>query len=437
MAYEQVPDELKQLPRWGLFHKEWVPARNRYTKIPIDPRTGKGGKSNDESTWSDFETAVTAMAANGNADGLAFYFKPPYIGIDIDHVQAEIEAYAEGNHDSIVGDFMDRTQSYAETSLSGEGVHIIVMGTMPGDRRRHDNVEIYPDGRFFALTGNAFGAHTSTVTEVAPADLQHLYTQYVEPPQPLKPVMESNNRPAMTLRQDQMLHFRLMPDARYRYLIGRSPLESLQDAITLDNEATKNNMDVMDKQINPAGKLTIDHYLAHGEDLESARDEFEKANSGENSGRLMVLPDGFSYDQIEMKTDVFKALAANSAYSADQISKAFGVPSDILGGGASTESQHSNIDMIKATYLANLNTYVNPIVDELRQKMNAPDLELDIKDMLDVDDSILIGQVNTLVTSGAITPEQGQYMLTRSGFLPSGLPAYEPVKGGDNNDNQD
>lgn len=250
-------------------------------------------------------------------------------------------------------------------------------------------------------------------------------------------VMESNDRPAMTLRQDQMLHFRLMPDARYRYLIGRSPLESLQDSIKLDNEATKNNMDVMDKQINPAGKLTIDHYLAHGEDLEAARDEFEKANSGENSGRLMVLPDGFSYDQIEMKTDVFKALAANSAYSADQISKAFGVPSDILGGGTSTESQHSNIDMIKATYLANLNTYVNPIVDELRQKMHAPDLELDIKDMLDVDDSTLINQVNTLVQSGTITPEQGQYMLTRSGFLPSGLPAYQPVKGGDNNDNQD
>ena len=214
MAYEQVPDELKQLPRWGLFHKEWVPARNRYTKIPIDPRTGEGGKSNDESTWSDFETAVTAMAANDNADGLAFYFKPPYIGIDIDHVQTEIEAYAEGDHDSIVGDFMDHTMSYAETSLSGEGVHIIVKGTMPGDRRRHDNVEIYPDGRFFALTGNAFGAHTSTVAEVAPADLQHLYTQYVEPPQPLKPVMEPHEFEGVNDLDEQEIVDRMLASSK-------------------------------------------------------------------------------------------------------------------------------------------------------------------------------------------------------------------------------
>lgn len=252
-------------------------------------------------------------------------------------------------------------------------------------------------------------------------------------------VLESNDRPQMVLRQDQMLHFRLMPDPQYRYLIGRSPLESLQNALNLDDKASKSNMSAMENQINPAGKLTISNYLSDGKDLESAREEFEKANTGDNSGRLMVLPDGFDYTQLEMKTDVFKALADNSAYSADQISKAFGVPSDILGGGTSTESQHSNIDQIKATYLANLNSYVNPIVDELRLKMNAPDLELDIKDMLDVDDSTLIDQVSNLAKSGVLGAEQAQFILTRSGFLPDNLPEFKPlttqVKGGDESDN--
>ena len=170
-------------------------------------------------------------------------------------------------------------------------------------------------------------------------------------------VLESNERPQMVLRQDQMLHFRLMPDPQYRYLIGRSPLESLQNALNLDDKASKSNISAMENQINPAGQLKISNYLgdSDGKDLEAAREEFEKANTGDNSGRLMVLPDGFDYTQLEMKTDVFKALADNSAYSADQISKAFGVPSDILGGGTSTESQHSNIDQIKATYLENLN----------------------------------------------------------------------------------
>lgn len=250
-------------------------------------------------------------------------------------------------------------------------------------------------------------------------------------------VMENNDRPKMTLMQDQMLHFRLMPDPSYRFLIGRSPLESLQNALTIDDKSTQSNLNNLSNQMNPAGKLKIDNYIGNGQDLEDARDAFEKANSGENSGRLMTLPSGFDYEQFEMKTDVFKALVENAAFSADQISKAFGVPSDILGGGTSTESQHSNKDQIKALYLMNLNTYIHPILDELALKLHAPDLELDIKDMLDVDDSLMVSQIANLVDNGALGQAQGEYMLKRSGFLPNNLPKFEPLKGGEQNANQD
>lgn len=250
-------------------------------------------------------------------------------------------------------------------------------------------------------------------------------------------VMENNDRPKMTLTQDQMLHFRLMPDPSYRFLIGRSPLESLQNALTIDDKSTQSNLNNLSNQMNPAGKLKIDNYIGDGQDLEDARDAFEKANSGENSGRLMTLPSGFDYEQFEMKTDVFKALVENAAFSADQISKAFGVPSDILGGGTSTESQHSNKDQIKALYLMNLNTYIHPILDELALKLHAPDLELDIKDMLDVDDSLMVSQIANLVDNGALGQAQGEYMLKRSGFLPNNLPKFESLKGGEQNANQD
>lgn len=250
-------------------------------------------------------------------------------------------------------------------------------------------------------------------------------------------VMENNDRPKMTLTQDQMLHFRLMPDPSYRFLIGRSPLESLQNALTIDDKSTQSNLNNLSNQMNPAGKLKIDNYIGDGQDLEDARDAFEKANSGENSGRLMTLPSGFDYEQFEMKTDVFKALVENAAFSADQISKAFGVSSDILGGGTSTESQHSNKDQIKALYLMNLNTYIHPILDELALKLHAPDLELDIKDMLDVDDSLMVSQITGLVDKGALGQAQGEYMLKRSGFLPNNLPKFEPLKGGEQNADQD
>ncbi|KRO14233.1 portal protein [Lactiplantibacillus xiangfangensis] len=247
-------------------------------------------------------------------------------------------------------------------------------------------------------------------------------------------VAESNERPRMELSQDQMLHFRLMPDPSYRFLIGRSPLESLRDALTVDAKSNESNLKTLENQMSPAGKLKISGLINSDQDLSDARDMFEKANGGANAGRLMTLPDGFDYEQFEMKSDVFKALNENASYSAAQISQAFGVPSDILGGGTSTESAHSNIEQIKATYLSNLNTYVNPIVDELRNKSQSPDLELDIKDMLDVDDSILISQIKDLRSANAIDPVQAQYILKRNGFLPEDMPEFNPnltMKGGD------
>ncbi|GKT04423.1 phage portal protein [Furfurilactobacillus sp. WILCCON 0119] len=249
-------------------------------------------------------------------------------------------------------------------------------------------------------------------------------------------VMENNERPKLTLRDDQMLHFRLMPDPDYRFLIGRSPLDSLGDALTVAKKTMDSNLKSLNNQINAAGKLKITGMLNDDLDPSDARNAFEEANAGDNAGRLMVLPDGFDYSEFQMKADVFKALNENASFSADQISKAFGVPSDMLGGGTSTESQHSNSDQIKALYLSNLNTYVHPILDELKLKLHAPDLDLDIKDMLDVDDSTMIGQINDLVTSKALSPNQAQWMLQRSGFLPNGLPEYDANwEGGTKNGN--
>lgn len=179
--YEQIPNELRQLKRWGLFRKEWIEARKKYTKIPVSPFDGSGGKSNDENTWSDFDTALNALG-QWKTCGLAFYFKEPYLGIDIDHVSTEIEQYLNGDTtDNIVYDFLSRTNSYTETSLSGEGVHIITRGTIPGGKRRHKNVEMYQTGRFFALTGNGFGNPEQSIDDIKTDDIKFLYEKYIDP----------------------------------------------------------------------------------------------------------------------------------------------------------------------------------------------------------------------------------------------------------------
>lgn len=237
-----------------------------------------------------------------------------------------------------------------------------------------------------------------------------------------------------TLTQDQMLHFRIMPDSRYQYMIGMSPLESLAYEMTISADSRKATLNSIKNQISPIGILTVPASQLNDEDREVARKSFEKANSGENNGRLMVLTDDSKFSQLDVKADVFKALNENANFSASQISKAFGIPVDMLGGGQSTESQHSNIDSVKGNYISDLNSYINPILDELRLKFNCPDLKLDVKSALDVDDSLTINQVNSMLQAGVINQEQAQQLLKRSGALPLDLIPFTSNEGGENDD---
>ena len=155
--YQSIPQELRNLKQWGLFELKWVEARKKNTKIPINPYDGSAGKSNDPSTWSDFDTAMRALNDVERADGLAFYFANGYVGLDIDHIDSNLEDWRAGDNDpnNLVNKFQDLTDNtYMEVSQSGTGIHAIFKGKIPGKRRRKGNYEMYQTGRFFALTGN-------------------------------------------------------------------------------------------------------------------------------------------------------------------------------------------------------------------------------------------------------------------------------------------
>ena len=155
--YQNIPQELRNLKQWGLFELKWVEARKKNTKIPINPYDGSAGKSNDPSTWSDFDTAMRALKDVERADGLAFYFANGYVGLDIDHIDSNLEDWRAGDNDpnNLVNKFQDLTDNtYMEVSQSGTGIHAIFKGKIPGKRRRKGNYEMYQTGRFFALTGN-------------------------------------------------------------------------------------------------------------------------------------------------------------------------------------------------------------------------------------------------------------------------------------------
>lgn len=168
-----IPDELKQLNNWCVWKFE---NRNgKRTKIPFNAATGEFAKSNDKSTWSSYETAVNAEGV----DGIGFFFEPPYLGIDIDDIDDDLHRFKQGDKlDNIVSEFNEAFKSYTEVSPSGNGLHIIVKGKIPGSRRRKGNIEMYDSGRFFTMTGKNIGKYKD-VTEVSEQVFKTIYNKYL------------------------------------------------------------------------------------------------------------------------------------------------------------------------------------------------------------------------------------------------------------------
>src|SRR5699024_2098811 len=141
-------------------------------------------KSNDESTWSDFDTA---LFYSQNYDGVGFFFKEPYIGIDIDDVRNDIERYKnDDTEDNMVSEFVDLLGSYAEVSPSGNGLHIILKGELPPRGRRKGNVEIYTSGRFFTMTGNSIGGYNHIVDDSDYGKINYLHNKYIASSEPVR-----------------------------------------------------------------------------------------------------------------------------------------------------------------------------------------------------------------------------------------------------------
>ncbi len=158
--FEQIPQELKELPNWVCWALETRGGKT--TKIPYTPETGQKARANNPKTWTGFKEAAECLVSY---DGIGFQFgESPFVGIDLDHCLKGGTVSPEAQQ------IIDALDSYTEISPSGEGLHIIVRADIAGSGHRNDIVEIYPQGRFFTMTGNVFqgrSAITERTAEVA------------------------------------------------------------------------------------------------------------------------------------------------------------------------------------------------------------------------------------------------------------------------------
>src|SRR5262249_27517791 len=123
---EQIPEELKRLPQWVTWKYEL--RNNKWTKPPYQVNGVDRASSTDAATWGEFKEAVKTYQ-NGRADGIGFVLSADddFVGIDLDHV-VNPETH-KGKKWAV--DIIQLLNSYSELSPSGQGIHILVKGSLP------------------------------------------------------------------------------------------------------------------------------------------------------------------------------------------------------------------------------------------------------------------------------------------------------------------
>jgi len=153
-------------------------------KIPINPwsRQADAASSTDRMTWGPYRRAKGAAEAMGlSGVGFVFTADDPYVGIDLDDCRDP----DSGAVDRWALEVVDRVDSYTEISPSGTGLKIWCRG----DMERHalkDNeqgLEVYQQGRYFALTGQHFEPSPVSI-ERATGALSWLTDTYFPPRTP-------------------------------------------------------------------------------------------------------------------------------------------------------------------------------------------------------------------------------------------------------------
>lgn len=173
------PQELKQMRRWVNYRLIPDETGEKPKKMPINPVTGKSAKSNDPSTWTDYQTAIDAVERYGfTGIGFMFMKEDGFVGVDIDHCYDP----ETGTFNEVATTILAKQKTYAEFSPSGDGVHLWFRGKKPAgaSKNTETGVEMYDSVRYFTVTEKTLPDATPTIQQAEPDTLQWIHVTYIE-----------------------------------------------------------------------------------------------------------------------------------------------------------------------------------------------------------------------------------------------------------------
>lgn len=152
-----IPLELRAIPAWVGWRL--VFEEGRWTKKPVEIRTGNLAETDNPHSWCDFETAIRDYEGLV-CDGIGLCRTVDFVFIDCDGVFDQDGSllpfpWAQEILSTISG------RAYLERSVTGTGFHGIGRGTLPPGRRQfddpsrtHTGYAFYDKNRFFTFSGN-------------------------------------------------------------------------------------------------------------------------------------------------------------------------------------------------------------------------------------------------------------------------------------------
>lgn len=173
-----IPDALKSQKRWAPWKAVWSVKRNKFDKIPKDPKRPEYGLSSANPTsWVDYDTALSAFKKHApELSGVGYLMTGPHgiVGTDLDDciVDGVIAPWAQ--------EVVDACNTYTEVSPSGRGLRIFGEGDS-ADWNNHDvGIEVYggQDARFLTMTGSHLKGTPRTVNPIPPGVLPALFQKY-------------------------------------------------------------------------------------------------------------------------------------------------------------------------------------------------------------------------------------------------------------------
>lgn len=228
--------------------------------------------------------------------------------------------------------------------------------------------------------------------------------------------------------QGDMIHIRLTGINGGQ--TGISPLEALASELQIKDASNDLTLAALARSISAPGVLSIQHGGLLSEKMKASRSRNFMRQVNKSNGGPVVIDELEEYKPLEMKADVTKLLSQTD-WTSKQIAKVFGIPDSYLNGQG---DQQSNIDQIKGMYANALNRYMQCIISELDNKLNAT-ITANLRPAIDPLGDAFATTLSGLAKDGTIANNQATWVLQQLGYFPADMPeAIQSVEGGDNNE---